>query len=159
MFGFDLKDVFCLFSLGFFFFWFWNGNTKTLVVLFLNRYDPSRSHKKTRFFWCLAFETISNHNSKSKNKKKHWVFCFFEILVESMYAKKQKNVCFVFGFWNQNKKTREKQNIFWVKTKHYPQSFFLFFFGFPGTPRLLALFFLFFQGFCGFGDSRYLYII
>ena len=55
--------------------------------------------KKLSVFLLLAIETISNHNNTSKkNKKNIEFFWFFEILFDSMYAKKE-TLSFFGGLW------------------------------------------------------------
>jgi hypothetical protein len=52
--------------------------------------------KKLSVFLLLAIETILNHNNTSKkNKKNIEFFWFFEILFDSMYAKKK--LCLFLG--------------------------------------------------------------
>ena len=70
-------------------------------------------HLKVLFgFW------FWNH-IKQKKQKQPWVFCFFDVLVDSIMQKKEQNSFFLcFGFWNQRKKLGKTQTIFWVKIKH-----------------------------------------
>ena len=155
MFGFDSKDVFCLFSPVFLFFGSEMETPKHKLFFFWIDmiHQDLKKTKKQVIFWCVAFETISNHNNKSKNTKKE---LFFEILVDSMYAKKTMFVL-CLAFETKTKKLG--------KTKIYESKpniilkVLVFFCVFPRHPQDLWFCFFVFQRFCGFGDSRYLYII
>ena len=78
-----------------------------------------------------------NHSNKSEEPKKN-IFCFLEILIDSMYAKMTTQLKVAFGFrFLKSRNPRENQirNIFSVKTKHYLQSLVFFVFGVPSETK------------------------
>ena len=107
------------FSLGLLFFVLKWKKQKLCSVCFLNGYDQSRSQKKSscvflRFcFYCYGLIWFQ----KPKNKKNCSCFCFFEILVDSMYAKKsQKKHVFLFLFlllWFDTVSKAKNTWVFW----------------------------------------------
>ena len=133
-----LKRCFFLAFLDSLFFCFENQKTKTLVFLVFLRYwlivhRPKKTKKLKVFlffgFYCFGFMWIE----KLKTKKNIEFFAVWG-LVNSTFMKKNTNVfCFLtFKTPKKNEKNSRntKKTIFWVKTKHSPQSlgFFVFVF-------------------------------
>ena len=115
MFGFDSKD-FLVFP-RFVVFCFEMEKTKTLFCLvfwmdMINQ-DLKKTHVFLRFcFYCYGLIWFQ----KPKNKKNCSCFCFFEILVDSMYAKKPKKHVFLFLFlllWFDTVSKAKNTWVFW----------------------------------------------
>ena len=88
------------------------------------------------FFWFLVFVVmILCGFKKPKNKKNSGFFCFFEMLVDSIYAKKKQKTQ-VFCFWlfksqkNKNTEGKPKKTCFESKPNILFKSLFFWCFGF-----------------------------
>ena len=133
MFGFDSKEVFfCLFSI---FFWFEMEQPKKNIVCFLFFWMDmiNQDIKKTKNRMFFVFETFQCRKPNLtcwKAKKTVSIVYVFWHFDWSYPFKNQKTKVFLFCPFQNPKikttKTREnKTNIFWVKTKHSLNNFFL----------------------------------
>ena len=113
--------------------------------------------QKTHEFFLFFWDIVDSMYAKNKNSS---FFCFWLLKPYQTITTKEKHLeffCFL-RYWlivcmqknsrlaveinqKQTKPRENKKKIFWVKTKHSPQSFV--FLVSQASPRLLALFFLF----------------
>ena len=142
MFGFDSKDVFFVFPS--FFVLKWKKQTTHFFFKMDMINQDLKKQKKLKFFFCffsiLGLVFCIETYQKSKQLE---FFCFFEVLVDSMYANNQKTQVF---FWflafetrkNKNNlgKTTQKKQSFESKPTILLKVFFCFlFFWFPRHPQ------------------------